>query len=115
MSLTSNIESDNSQNGGSDGIFPHFSTAHTQFGLETALAPHSLWPKAHFGPENTSAWCLLWPGNTSARNNFGPIDFSPLHFGPGTKVSKVYFFIFFGLGSLRAKQFLKFVHNLTAF
>ena len=26
MSRTSNIESDNSQNGGSDGIFPHFST-----------------------------------------------------------------------------------------
>ena len=36
-------------------------------------ASHTVWPQAYFSSRNTSAKCLLWPGNTSARNNFGPI------------------------------------------
>jgi hypothetical protein len=47
-------------------------TARTQFGPETVFDPHSLWPREYFNPEYILAWCLLWPGNTLAQNNFDP-------------------------------------------
>ena len=65
---------------------------------ETTSARRILWPAYilrpgnNFGPENTSAHLY-----TSARKYFGPIDFGPLNFGPGTKLSKVSFFIIFDL------------------
>ena len=51
-----------------------------------------LWPGNNFGPENTSARLY-----TLAQKYFGPIDFGPLHIDPGTKLSKVSFFIIFDL------------------
>ena len=65
------------------------------FGLTPSLAPRPLWPHTYFGPKhtsaqgtfrpeeyfspnNTSAQCLLWPGNTSARDNFDPIHFGQI-------------------------------------
>ena len=76
--------------------------AHTQFGPETALVSKTLarntsarkyfGPLIYFGPENASARLY-----TSARKYFGPIDFGLLHFGPGTKLSKVSCFIIFDL------------------
>ena len=72
------------------------------FGPTLTVASNILQPEAQFGPRNTSAPIILLPdayfspkyfspeilqpGNTSARNNFGPI-----HFGPRTKFSKVSF------------------------
>ena len=49
-------------------------------------------PGNNFGPDNTSARLY-----TSAWKYFGPIDFGPLNFCPGTKLSKVSFFIIFDL------------------
>ena len=41
------------------------------FGLTPSLAQRQLWPDTHFGPEILRPE-TFWPGNTSARNNFGP-------------------------------------------
>ena len=89
------------------------------------MAQRQLWPDTHFAPEilrpkTTSTQKQLWPRkyfslvNTLAQkilrpgNNFGPIDFSPLHFGPGTKISKMSFFHHFwpstGLGAWGVSQ-----------
>ena len=90
-----------------------FLLAHCCTRLTPSLAHRQLWPDTHFGPEilrpeTTLARKyfgprILRPGeyfgpvHTSARKYFGPIDFGPAHFGPKTKLSKVSFFIIFGL------------------